>query len=92
MSFIDDLRTLDTKQPGNWPWPIKAAAFLVIFIAIQVAAYILFWQAQAFITSRRSIGGQGWLLPPPNVAERLQHHLHEPTTKEKLEWESDFLF
>ena len=47
MSFIDDLKTLDTKQPGNWPWPIKAAAFLLIFIAIQVGAYFLFWQAQA---------------------------------------------
>lgn len=47
MSFLDDLRTLDTKQPGNWPWPIKAAAFLLIFVVIQVGAYFLFWQAQA---------------------------------------------
>ncbi len=47
MSFFDDLKTLDTKQPGNWPWPIKAAAFLVIFIGIQISAYFLFWQAQA---------------------------------------------
>lgn len=47
MSFFDDLKTLDTKQPGNWPWPIKAAAFLVIFIGIQIGAYFLFWQAQA---------------------------------------------
>ncbi|MEO7742155.1 MAG: type 4a pilus biogenesis protein PilO [Usitatibacter sp.] len=47
MSFIDDLRTLDTKQPGNWPWPIKAASFLLIFILIQVGAYFAFWQSQA---------------------------------------------
>jgi Tfp pilus assembly protein PilO/Tfp pilus assembly protein PilP len=47
MSFIDDLKTLDTKQPGNWPWPIKAAAFVLLFILIQVGAYFLFWQAQA---------------------------------------------
>jgi len=46
MSFIDDLRTIDYKQPGNWPWPIKAGAFIVVFIAIQVAAYFLFWQSQ----------------------------------------------
>jgi type IV pilus assembly protein PilO len=46
MSFIDDLRTLDTRQPGNWPWPVKAAAFVLIFILIQVAAYFIFWQAQ----------------------------------------------
>ena len=47
MSLIDDLRTLDTKQPGNWPWAIKVGAFLLIFVAIQVAAYFFLWQAQA---------------------------------------------
>jgi type IV pilus assembly protein PilO len=46
MSLIDDLRTLDTKQPGNWPWPIKIGAFVLIFVAIQVAAWFLLWQAQ----------------------------------------------
>jgi type IV pilus assembly protein PilO len=47
MNLVDELRTLDTKQPGNWPWPIKAGAFILLFIAIQVAAYFLLWQAQA---------------------------------------------
>ena len=47
MSLIDDLKSLDTKQPGNWPWAIKVGAFLLIFIAVQVAAYFFFWQAQA---------------------------------------------
>jgi type IV pilus assembly protein PilO len=47
MSFFDDLKTLDTKQPGNWPWPVKLAAFVAIFIAIQVGAYFLLWQGQA---------------------------------------------
>jgi type IV pilus assembly protein PilO len=46
MSLIDDLRTLDTKQPGNWPWPIKVGTFILIFIAIQVAAWFLLWQSQ----------------------------------------------
>jgi len=46
MSFIDDIRSLDPKQPGNWPWPIKAASFVIIFIIIQAAAYGLFWQGQ----------------------------------------------
>jgi type IV pilus assembly protein PilO len=46
MSFIDDIRTLDTKQPGNWPWPIKAAALVILFVALQIGAYFLFWQGQ----------------------------------------------
>ena len=47
MSLIDDLRTLDPKQPGNWPWAVKALAFVAIFVGIQVAAYFLVWQGQA---------------------------------------------
>jgi type IV pilus assembly protein PilO len=46
MSFIDDLRTIDYKQPGNWPWPIKAAALVIFFVAIQVGAYFLLWAPQ----------------------------------------------
>jgi len=47
MSLMDDLRTLDPKQPGNWPWAIKVGAFLLVFVAVQVAAYFFLWQAQA---------------------------------------------
>jgi type IV pilus assembly protein PilO len=47
MNLIEELRSLDTKQPGNWPWPIKFGAFVLIFVGIQVAAYFLLWQAQA---------------------------------------------
>ena len=47
MSLIEDLKTLDPKQPGNWPWLVKVGAFLLIFIAVQVAAYFLLWQQQA---------------------------------------------
>jgi type IV pilus assembly protein PilO len=46
MSLLDDLKTLDTKQPGNWPWAIKIGAFVIIFVLIQVAAWFLLWQAQ----------------------------------------------
>ncbi len=47
MNLLDELRSLDPKQPGNWPWPIKAGAFALLFIAIQVAAFFLFWQGQS---------------------------------------------
>lgn len=48
-----------------------------------------FWQVQAYLAASADGDGQGWLLPPPNVSERLNGALHEPTRKEKLEWESD---
>jgi type IV pilus assembly protein PilO len=47
MSLIDDLKSLDPKQPGNWPWLVKAGAFVLIFVIVQVAAYFFLWQAQA---------------------------------------------
>jgi type IV pilus assembly protein PilO len=46
MTIVEELRNLDPKQPGNWPWLIKAGAFILIFIGLQVAAYFLLWQAQ----------------------------------------------
>ena len=46
MSLIDDLRTLDTKQPGNWPWAIKVGFFVILFVVIQAAAWFFLWKAQ----------------------------------------------
>ena len=46
MNVLDELRALDLKQPGNWPWLIKAGAFIILFVAIQVGAYFLLWQSQ----------------------------------------------
>src|SRR5690242_1356743 len=46
MNLLEELRTLDPKQPGNWPWPIKAGALVLLFIVIQVVAWYFFWQPQ----------------------------------------------
>jgi type IV pilus assembly protein PilO len=46
MNLIEELKSLDPKQPGNWPWPVKAGTFLLIFIAIQVGAFFVVWQGQ----------------------------------------------
>ncbi len=45
-NFLDDLKQLDTKNPGNWPWAIKIAALVFIFIAILGIAYLVSYQAQ----------------------------------------------
>jgi len=47
MSFIDDLKTLDPKQPGNWPWAIKIAALVATFVVIQILAGVLLWKEQS---------------------------------------------
>lgn len=44
--WLDELKQLDTKNPGGWPWPFKIAAMLLIFILILVAGYFLFYQSQ----------------------------------------------
>ena len=44
--WLDELRQLDTKNPGNWPWPFKIAAFALIFAAILVAGYFFIYQGQ----------------------------------------------
>lgn len=49
----------------------------------------LFWQSRAYLASGSRQVSPQWLLPPPNVSERLTAPLQEPSLKERLEWESD---
>lgn len=46
MNLIQELQSLDPKQPGNWPWPIKLGAYVLIFVGILAAAYFVVWQSQ----------------------------------------------
>ena len=45
-NILDELKTLDPKQPGNWPWFAKIGAFVIIFIVVQVAFFFLLWSDQ----------------------------------------------
>lgn len=45
-NLLDDLKQLDTKNPGNWPWPIKIATLVFIIVAILGAAWVLVYQGQ----------------------------------------------
>ncbi|HEX6635604.1 MAG TPA: type 4a pilus biogenesis protein PilO [Usitatibacter sp.] len=60
MNLLDELRTLDPKKPGNWPWPVKVGALLLFFIAIQAGAYFAFWkgQSEAIENGRREVEKQ----------------------------------
>jgi type IV pilus assembly protein PilO len=46
MMKLADLKNLNPKKPGAWPWPAKIIAFAVIFIAVVVAGAMLIWQGQ----------------------------------------------
>ena len=44
MSIIDDLRALDTNDPGRWPLPFRAAAVAIAFVAvIAIGVYYFVW-------------------------------------------------
>jgi type IV pilus assembly protein PilO len=44
--LLEDLKNLDPRNPGNWPWPVKILTFIAIFAIILVGAYFIFYQGQ----------------------------------------------
>lgn len=46
MAFMDDLKRLNPKEPGGWPWPIKGAALAVLLLVIIAAGAFLDWKEQ----------------------------------------------
>ena len=43
---LADLKNLNPKKPGAWPWPAKIIAFAVMFVGVVVAGAVLIWQGQ----------------------------------------------
>jgi len=41
-----DLRYLNPKTPGAWPWSAKIIAFVAMFVAVIVAGAFLLWQPE----------------------------------------------
>ena len=46
MMTLDDLKNLNPKTPGVWPWPAKLMAFAAIFVGVLVMGALLDWQGQ----------------------------------------------
>lgn len=44
--WIEELKQLDPKNPGNWPWLFKMGAFLLIFVALFIVAWFALFEAQ----------------------------------------------
>lgn len=46
MNFIEELKNIDPKTPGSWPWLIKITAFLSLFLIIVAAGAVFDWQGE----------------------------------------------
>jgi type IV pilus assembly protein PilO len=46
MSFIDEIKNVDPKTPGSWPWLVKIAAFVAMFLVVVAAGAVLDWQGE----------------------------------------------
>jgi type IV pilus assembly protein PilO len=46
MNFIDELKNVDPKTPGSWPWLIKIAAFISLFLVVVAAGATFDWQGE----------------------------------------------
>jgi type IV pilus assembly protein PilO len=42
---LADLKNLNPKTPGAWPWSAKIMAFVAMFVAVVVAGALLLWQS-----------------------------------------------
>jgi type IV pilus assembly protein PilO len=46
MNLIEELKNVDPKTPGSWPWPIKIGAFIAIFLLVVIIGGIADWQGE----------------------------------------------
>ena len=46
MMKLSDLKNLNPKTPGAWPWPAKIIAFVAMFTAVVLAGAVFIWQDQ----------------------------------------------
>ena len=50
--WLEELKQLDTKNPGSWPWPFKIASLVLILILVLVGFYFVLYQGQLDDLSR----------------------------------------
>lgn len=44
--LLEDLKNVNPKNPGGWPWPVKIVAFVAIFILVGAGGFFLTLQDQ----------------------------------------------
>ncbi|TXT23636.1 MAG: type IV pilus assembly protein PilO [Gallionellaceae bacterium] len=46
MNLLAELKNIDPKNPGGWPWLVKLVAFASIFLGVVFAGAVFDWQDQ----------------------------------------------
>ena len=46
MNLLQELKNVDPKAPGSWPWLVKIVAFIAILAVVVVVGAIADWQGQ----------------------------------------------
>ncbi|MDH4284346.1 MAG: type 4a pilus biogenesis protein PilO [Gallionellaceae bacterium] len=46
MKLLEDLKSIDPKNPGGWPWPVKLVMFAAMFVGVVFAGAVFDWQDQ----------------------------------------------
>lgn len=46
MVNLSELKNLNPKDPGAWPWAAKIIAFVLVFVGVVVAGAVFDWQGQ----------------------------------------------
>ena len=46
MKLVEELKNINPKNPGGWPWLVKISTFVVIFVAVVAAGAVFDWQEQ----------------------------------------------
>ncbi len=46
MKLLEQIKTINPKTPGEWPWPVKLTVMFGIFLAVLFGGAVLDWQGQ----------------------------------------------
>ena len=46
MNLLNELKSVDIKRPGGWPWPVKWVAFATIFVLVLILGALFDWQSE----------------------------------------------
>ncbi len=46
VKLLEELKNINPKNPGGWPWPVKLLANVAIFVAVIIGGFVFDWQEQ----------------------------------------------